>query len=149
MSCGLILLRAERIEVMTIRGRVTLMGRVTSYRNKFRAEELAEKVRGVRRVTNLLRIEPALRDDRDSAADNRLVGEADHRGDDAIRGDLLSAFSSDATLREQQIGVTVQDGRVTLTGKVRDFTSKFQAARVATRVRGIRAVDNQLKVDGR
>jgi hypothetical protein len=39
--------------------------------NKSRAEELAEKVRGVRRVTNLLRVESALRGDQEIAADVR------------------------------------------------------------------------------
>jgi len=49
-------------------------------------------------------------------------------------------------IRSTDIGVTVRDGVVTLTGFVDSYTEKFDAERVAKRVFGVKALANDLEV---
>ena len=52
----------------------------------------------------------------------------------------------DARIRSTEIGVAVKDGVVTLTGWVDSYAKKLAAERAAHRVRGVKAVANEIEV---
>ena len=113
-------------------GTVTLRGTVGSYRQKREARKAAERVWGVTRVTNDLEV--------------RLLTE--HRRADAdLRGDVLQALMLDA-LVPGTIGVTVQDGVVTLTGTAERQFQREEAEFVAGTVAGVTGVQNDVELTG-
>jgi osmotically-inducible protein OsmY len=62
------------------------------------------------------------------------------------RDDVLHQLEWDPDVDADSIGVTAHDGAVTLTGYVDSYTGKLEAERAAKRVRGVRAVANELRV---
>jgi osmotically-inducible protein OsmY len=52
----------------------------------------------------------------------------------------------DARVSPNEIGVAVKDGVVTLSGTVANYSTKWSAERAALRVRGVRAVVNEIQV---
>jgi osmotically-inducible protein OsmY len=68
------------------------------------------------------------------------------RSDERIQQDVLAEIRWDARLQPNEIGVAVKDGIVTLTGSVDTFIKKWAAERAAQRVRGVRAVANDIEV---
>jgi osmotically-inducible protein OsmY len=66
--------------------------------------------------------------------------------DAQLQTDVLDELQWDPTVDATQIGVTVKDGIVTLTGKVSVYAEKFEAERAAKRVYGVRAVANDIEV---
>jgi osmotically-inducible protein OsmY len=68
------------------------------------------------------------------------------RGDEEIQRDVLEELTWDDRLQPSEIGVTVKDGVVTLTGWVDSYMKKYAAERAAQRVRAVRAVVNNVEV---
>ncbi|MEV0428377.1 BON domain-containing protein [Micromonospora sp. NPDC050495] len=68
------------------------------------------------------------------------------RTDPEIQRDVLAELDWDAQTRPAEIGVTVADGVVTLTGQVDSYARRWAAERCAHRVRGVRAVASDLAV---
>lgn len=68
------------------------------------------------------------------------------RTDEQIQRDVLSELKWDARVQPNEIGVAVKDGIVTLTGWVDSFIKKWAAEEAAHRVRGVRAVANDIEV---
>jgi osmotically-inducible protein OsmY len=68
------------------------------------------------------------------------------RSDEQIQQDVLNEMKWDARVQPNEIGVSVQDGAVALTGWVDNFAKKWAAAEDAHRVRGVVAVANDLEV---
>ena len=68
------------------------------------------------------------------------------RNDITIREDVLAELDWDARVRPGQLGVTVKDGIVTLTGVVESLTQRWAAQRAAFRVVGVTAVANEIEV---
>ncbi|WP_433529732.1 BON domain-containing protein [Micromonospora sp. CA-263727] len=68
------------------------------------------------------------------------------RTDDQIQRDVLDELDWDAQVRATDIGVTVHDGVVTLTGSVESAAHSWAAVRSAQRVRGVRAVADEIEV---
>ncbi|RIV35916.1 BON domain-containing protein [Micromonospora radicis] len=68
------------------------------------------------------------------------------RTDDQIQRDVLDEFAWDAQIRSTDLGVTVYDGVVTLTGQVDSAARRWAAVRGAQRIRGVRAVADDLEV---
>jgi osmotically-inducible protein OsmY len=110
-------------------GHVTLNGSVPTYAQKKIAGEDARNVVGVAWVTNDLTVKSI------------------RRSDDAIRRDILSDFSSDETLWNQNLVVSVHDGIVTLSGTVDSPYDKEHADAVASRTRGVREVNDNIVVN--
>jgi len=69
--------------------------------------------------------------------------------DTAIQEILLGLIRSDETLKANDITVDVNQGVVTLSGCVRDMLEKRQAERLAKRIREVKAVALNLRVDCR
>ena len=60
-----------------------------------------------------------------------------------IKDDVIREQQSDPRISDPAaIGVAVTDGAVTLTGNVSTYSEKFDAARAAERVYGVKAVAN-------
>jgi osmotically-inducible protein OsmY len=66
--------------------------------------------------------------------------------DEQIQKDVLSELKWDARVQPNEIGVMVKDGVVTLTGWVDSYTKKWAAEEAAHRVRGVKAVANEIEV---
>ncbi|MCU1280845.1 MAG: transport-associated protein [bacterium] len=66
--------------------------------------------------------------------------------DEEIQKNVLDELKWDARLRPTEIGVTVKDGVVTLVGNVDSYMKKWEAEDAVLRVRGVRAVANELDV---
>jgi len=68
------------------------------------------------------------------------------RTDTQIQSDLLAELKWEPRLNPNEIGVIVKDGVVTLTGWVDSYTKRWAAEDVAHRVRGVKAVANDIEV---
>ncbi len=68
------------------------------------------------------------------------------RSDTQIQEDILSELRWDARVQPNEIGVAVKDGIVTLTGYVDSYIKKWAAEDAAHRVRGVKAVANDIEV---
>lgn len=62
-----------------------------------------------------------------------------------LRQDILAELEYEPSIDAANIGVTVEDGVVTLTGHVHSFAEKHTAERVAQRVKGVRAIAEKSK----
>lgn len=89
------------IVVYIQKGHVTLEGTVASWQEQQLAIQVAKQVKGVREVESELRIE-------------KIEG----RADSDIRSEILQRIKFDAWLSDRPINVHVQDGSVSLTGRV-------------------------------
>jgi len=66
--------------------------------------------------------------------------------DEQIQRDVLAELKWDPRLNPNEIGVVVRDGIVTLTGWVDSYAKRWAADEAAHRVRGVKAVANDLEV---
>jgi len=63
-----------------------------------------------------------------------------------IRNDVQREFAYSPRLKGSAIGVTVQDGVVTMTGTVDSYGQKLEALHAAERIAGVKAVANQIEI---
>ena len=68
------------------------------------------------------------------------------RTDEEIQADVLEELKWDTRVQPNEIGVMVKDGVVTLTGWVDSYMKKMAAEEAAHRVRGVKAVANDIEV---
>src|SRR5436853_1758610 len=68
------------------------------------------------------------------------------RTDEEIQRDVLEELKWDTRVQPNEIGVAVKDGIVTLTGWVDSYLKKIAAEEAAHRVRGVKAVANDIEV---
>lgn len=68
------------------------------------------------------------------------------RTDEEIQADVLEELKWDTRVRPNEVGVAVKDGIVTLTGWVDSYLKKIAAEEAAHRVRGVKAVANDIEV---
>lgn len=66
--------------------------------------------------------------------------------DAQIQSDVLAELKWEPRVQPNEIGVVVKDGVVTLTGWVDAYTKKWAAEDAAHRVRGVKAVANDIEV---
>jgi osmotically-inducible protein OsmY len=79
-------------------------------------------------------------------ADDRGMTATTARTDEQIQADVLAELKWDSRVQPNEVGVTANDGIVSLTGWVDGYSKKWAAERAAHRVRGVRAVVNDLEV---
>jgi hyperosmotically inducible protein len=133
----LALLADERISsndvsVKTVKGVITLHGKVASAAEQKAAEEIALNIEGQKKVVNQLTVVPA--------AERKWVD----RQDDQIVTDVKQAIAKETALKKAAIDVRAEKGIVTLTGKAPSLATSVRASEVARRVSGVRAVRNEL-----
>ncbi|MEA2706888.1 MAG: hypothetical protein QOH22_1676 [Gemmatimonadaceae bacterium] len=68
------------------------------------------------------------------------------RTDSEIQRDIEDELRWDPSLDNDDVAVTVRDGVVTLAGYVKSYLDKWHAERVASRVKGVKAIANDLNV---
>jgi len=68
------------------------------------------------------------------------------RTDMEIQKDVVAALRWEPSLRDDDIAVGVRDGVVTLAGFVDSYADKWTAERVASKVKGVKAIANDLEV---
>lgn len=66
--------------------------------------------------------------------------------DSPLKKSVLDELAWEPTVDAAHIGVAAKDGIVTLTGHVTNYTEKLAAERVAKRVKGVRAIVEELEV---
>jgi osmotically-inducible protein OsmY len=66
--------------------------------------------------------------------------------DEQLQQEILREFKYDASLQPNEIGVAVKDGVATLTGHVDSYLKRWAAEEAAHRVRGVKAVANDIEV---
>ena len=66
--------------------------------------------------------------------------------DEQIQQEVLRELAYDSSVQPNEIGVAVNDGIVTLTGTVDSFLKRWAAEEAAHRVRGVKAVANDIEV---
>src|ERR1700693_4277260 len=66
--------------------------------------------------------------------------------DECIQRDVLEELKWDSRVRPNEVGVSVKDGIVTLTGWVDSYLKKLSAESAAHRVHGVKAVVNDIEV---
>ena len=68
------------------------------------------------------------------------------RSDAQLQQNVIDELRWDPALRDEEIGVAVKDGVVTLTGCVSSYGDKYSAERAAERISGVNAVADDLVV---
>jgi osmotically-inducible protein OsmY len=111
-------------------GVVTLRGTVGSLREKREAKQDAEKVHGVKKVTNDLEV--------------RILSE-EGRDDAELRGAVLQALMLDS-LVPPTIDAKVEHGSVTLTGTANWQYQRDEADFIAANIYGVVDVDNEIEL---
>ena len=64
-----------------------------------------------------------------------------------LQHDVMDELEWEPAVNVEHIGVTVRDGVVTLTGHVESFAEKLAAEKAAIRVRGVRAIAQDIEVE--
>jgi len=68
------------------------------------------------------------------------------RSDNDIQKDITQEFKWEPRLQDDDLAVGVREGIVTLAGYTRSYTDKVTAERAASRVKGVKAVANDIEV---
>ena len=68
------------------------------------------------------------------------------RRDEQIQRDVMEELKWNARVQPNEIGVAVKDGIVTLTGSVDSYIKKWEAEEASRRVRGVKAIANDIEV---
>jgi osmotically-inducible protein OsmY len=116
----------QSIQVKVSDGRITLSGEVDWHYQKLAAEASVRKLSGVRGVHNLIRIRGGSK-----AVD--------------VQQRIVSALRRTAELESRNIQVTVDDGKVTLTGNVKAWHERQLAEQAAWAAAGVREVVDNLR----
>jgi osmotically-inducible protein OsmY len=66
--------------------------------------------------------------------------------DDVLQQEVLNELKFEPSVNPAEIGVTVEDGVVTLTGYVDSYAEKLAAEKAAKRIRGVRGVAEEIEV---
>jgi len=121
------------VNVETQKGTVFLRGKVDSDAAKSAAEEIAKGIDGVKSVKNELQVVPA--------SEKKMV----EAKDEDLTKQVKTRLQSDARLKK--VDVRVDNGVVTLQGKVANIADSARASQLARGVPGVRAVKNDMTFD--
>jgi len=136
-------LRANQLSVSVMAGKATLSGHVAEAVHKELAGEIAAGVNGIDKVDNNIVV------DADYAATTN-TGKRSY-GDVIDDASITTAVKSKLLWSKHTEGmdtmVVTQNGKVVLTGSVATNEAKQQAEKLAKNTHGVRAVDNQLRVN--
>lgn len=127
-------LKKDAIQVAVSEGTVTLTGSVESYAEKLAAERAAQRVEGVRRVSNQLSVQPPP----GTTPDDRAIFEAARH---ALRWNIL--------VPKERVQVGVRNGWVTLAGEVSWPFQRNAAEHTLRHLRGIRGIVDRIRIHPR
>jgi len=112
-------------------GVVVLTGFVSSLAEKFQAESATTAVAGVAGLANDIQLR---------------IAEHDKRSDPEIAREAVSAIRAALPVVSERVKVVVNDGRVTLEGKLEWQFQRESAERALHRLQGIRAIENFIRL---
>ena len=116
------------VDVRVSHGGVTLDGKAQWYYQRTAAEHVAQAIRGVKWVSNLIEVvQPPV---------------SKHE----IETGIKQAMVRNAVVDADRVHVSVSGGHVTLTGTVRSFAERREAQDGAWRAKGVTAVTNTIAV---
>lgn len=119
---------ADAIQVVVDGGALKLEGEVEWNYQRERAEQAVRRVRGVRLVSNQIRLRPAV-----AAAD--------------VQRKIVAAFHRNAALDAERLRVEASGDTVTLHGSVRSWAERKAAERAAWLAPGVAQVNNLISID--
>jgi osmotically-inducible protein OsmY len=108
-------------------GHVTLEGTVPWMYQKHSAEYAVRYLPGVKSVLSLIQVKPAV-------------------SVDEVKTQIEAALRRSAETDASRIRVFLNNGDVTLTGRVRSFAEKQDAERAASAAPGVSSVDNRIQI---
>jgi len=117
------------ITVTVRQGRIILEGEVEWWFQKENVEKLVQNLMGVKVVSNMITIKPAM-------------------ASEIVETAISSAFERSALLDAKQVHVEIAGDKVILRGTVKNWTEREEAERAAWSSAGVFSVDNHLRVDG-
>jgi hyperosmotically inducible periplasmic protein len=141
MKTKIALMTADDVSTMdlnvdSVKGVVTLHGKVATEAEKAKAEQVALKVGGVNAVKNLLQVVPN--------AQRKTV----ERADADIKESVEAAFKANRRIVDSGIKVaSVNKGVVLLSGKTKSLEAHYESVQVAHAVRGVRRVSSEVEVE--
>jgi osmotically-inducible protein OsmY len=119
----------DDIDIKTMNGIVTLSGDVNHLLAKNRAVRIAQTVKGVRAVIDKIRVTPS-----------RPLSDAE------IEKNIEAALQFNDANETYEVNIVVKNGEVRLSGTVDSGQEKMAVEKEAMGVRGVRQLDNQIKV---
>jgi osmotically-inducible protein OsmY len=122
---------AAQIGVAVERGVVTLTGHVPTYAEKVTAEDAVWRVKGVRGIAQEIEVRP--------------LG-ANETADDEIAQRALDSLCWSTLIPHSAIQIKVQDGWVTLNGKVDWNYQRAEAQKAVSRLAGVKGFYNNIEV---
>lgn len=122
---------AAHIGVAVEDGIVTLTGHVSSYWEKTTAENVVKRVKGVKGLAEEIEV--------------RLVG-LKGTADDEIAKRAVDAITWNVSIPRDKVQVKVQDGWITLTGKLEWQYQKNAAAEAVRGLAGVVGIANQIEI---
>lgn len=125
---------AAHIGVAVEDGIVTLTGHVSSYWEKTTAENVVKRVKGVKGLAEEIEV--------------RLVG-LKGTADDEIAKRAVDAITWNVSIPRDKVQVKVQDGWITLTGKLEWQYQKNAAVEAVRGLAGVVSVANQIEITPR
>ena len=125
------MLDASAIGVSITDAVVTLHGHVSSFRERYAAQEIVMKIHGVRALVNEL--------------DVQLPSDSERRDEDIART-AASVLLWHSAIPEDRIKVEVSSGWITLRGAVDWHYQRVAAERAVRDLMGVRGVSNQITV---
>jgi hyperosmotically inducible protein len=125
----------SELKVDTVKGVVTLHGKVATEAEKAKAESVARGIEGAKEVKNLLQVVPK--------SERKIV----ERSDEAIEKGVEAAFKANRRVNSSGIKVSsVNNGVVLLSGKTKSLAAHLESVQVAGAVRGVRRVSTEVEV---
>jgi len=120
-------LEASKFSVSVKNGEAKIQGSVDAYWKKIKAEQIAFNIAGVTGLINELVVIPQ-----------------ENKADEVIAEELMSALDRNSYVNPHNINIKVENGKVTLFGKVRNSLAYRTAVDTARLTPGVKEVINQL-----
>jgi osmotically-inducible protein OsmY len=125
------LLRNDNICVNADNSMITLSGNVGSYIKKSQATDTAKKITGVKAVIEKIEVE----------------FNDDEKSDSEIAVDVLNALKSNKNIPFDKVQIEVENGHVTLDGKVEWNHQREAAQKSASIISGIKVLTNNIIIE--
>ena len=122
---------SANIGVTAKSGVVTLMGHVGSYSEKYAAEKVARRIKGVKAIAEEIEVKLPL---------------GTNRGDEEIAAAAIGRLKWDAAVPSDAVKVKVEKGWVTLTGQVDWHYQREAAADDIRSLWGVTGISNQITI---